>query len=150
MILVDWGARVSGYHSDLTRTFFAGTISVRLRKVHEVVREAQRAAIAKVAPGVRLAEVDKAARNVIAKAGYGKQFGHSTGHGVGLNIHEAPSLSARAKGKLKPGMVVTVEPGIYLPGVGGVRIEDDVLVTARGHRVLSRLRPGVRWNGAEA
>jgi Xaa-Pro aminopeptidase len=115
-----------------------------------VVREAQRAAIAKIAPGVRLADVDAAARKVIAKAGYGKQFGHSTGHGLGLSIHEAPSLSARAKGKLKPGMVVTVEPGIYLPGVGGVRIEDDVLVTSAGHRVLSRLRTGVRWNGAEA
>jgi Xaa-Pro aminopeptidase len=94
-----------------------------------------------------MADVDAAARRVIAKAGFGKAFGHSTGHGLGLDIHEPPTLSARAKGTLQPGMVVTVEPGIYLPGLGGVRIEDDVLVTRTGHRVLSRHKKGLRWNG---
>jgi Xaa-Pro aminopeptidase len=146
-ILLDWGAKRAGYHSDLTRTFFLGTIPPQLRKIHHVVLEAQQASIAKIAPGVPMSEVDAAGRNIIAKAGYGKAFGHSTGHGIGLDIHEQPSLSSRSKGVLQPGMVVTVEPGIYLPGVGGVRIEDDVLVTPEGHRVLSKLPKGLRWNG---
>lgn len=132
----------------MTRTFFIGKIPPRLRKIHEIVAEAQRRAIAAVGPGVELAAVDRAAREHIRKSGYGKYFGHGTGHGLGLRIHEAPSLNSRAQGMLQPGMVVTVEPGIYLPGVGGVRIEDDVLVTARGHRVLSRMPIGLRWNGS--
>lgn len=147
IILLDWGAKHAGYHSDLTRTFFLGTIPSRLRQIHQVVKEAQAAAIAKIAPEVAMKDVDAAAREVIKKAGYDKEFGHSTGHGLGLDIHEAPSLSSRSKGNLQAGMVVTVEPGIYLPGVGGVRIEDDVLVTPKGHRVLSRLKCGLRWNG---
>ena len=147
VILIDWGAQLGGYHADLTRTFFLGTISPRLRRIHEIVAQAQALAIAKIAPGIAFAEVDKAARRHIRRAGFGRYFGHSTGHGLGLRIHEAPRLSSLARGELKPGMVVTVEPGIYLPGVGGVRIEDDVLVTARGHRKLSRLPVGLRWNG---
>jgi len=147
VILLDWGAKRGGYHSDLTRTFFLGTIPAQLRKIHGVVMEAQQAAIARIGPGVAMKDVDAAARDVITKAGFGKAFGHSTGHGLGLDIHESPSLSSRSKGNLAVGMVVTVEPGIYLPGVGGVRIEDDVLVTPNGHRVLSRLKKGLRWNG---
>ena len=147
VILMDWGAKRTGYHSDLTRTFFMGTIPPTLRKIHGIVLEAQQAAIAKIAPGVATADVDKAARDVIVKAGYDKEFGHSTGHGLGLQIHEAPWLSARSKEKLSAGMVITVEPGIYIPGVGGVRMEDDILVTPAGHRVLSRLKKGLRWNG---
>ena len=147
VILVDWGAKVNGYHSDLTRTFFIGRIPPKLRHIHGIVLEAQRQAIERIAPGVEFSDVDKAARKVIAKAGYGKAFGHSTGHGIGLDVHEAPSLSTRAKGALQPGMIVTVEPGIYLPGIGGVRIEDDVLVTEKGHRVLSTIGKGLRWNG---
>jgi Xaa-Pro aminopeptidase len=147
LVLVDWGAKVSGYHSDLTRTFFLGTITPRLREIHGIVLEAQRRAIERVAPGVAQSEIDRAAREHIAQAGFGKAFGHSTGHGIGLEIHEGPYLSSRAKSLLRAGMVVTVEPGIYLPGVGGVRIEDDVLVTATGHRVLSRMEKGLRWNG---
>jgi len=147
IILVDWGARFNGYHSDLTRTFFIGSIPKPLREIHEIVAEAQALAKARVAPGVMYAEVDEAARGFIRKAGYGKQFGHSTGHGLGLRIHEPPAVSRRGKGVLKPGMVVTIEPGIYLPGKGGVRIEDDVLVTEKGSRVLSRLPRGLRWNG---
>ncbi|GMV83402.1 MAG: X-Pro dipeptidase [Planctomycetota bacterium] len=148
IVLIDWGARCGGYHADLTRTFFIGKIPPRLRKIHGIVAEAQRRAIAAVGPGVELAAVDRAAREHIRKSGYGKYFGHGTGHGLGLRIHEAPSLNSRAQGMLQPGMVVTVEPGIYLPGVGGVRIEDDVLVTASGHRVLSRMPIGLRWNGS--
>jgi len=147
IILLDFGAKRAGYHSDLTRTFFLGSIPPRLREIHQVVAEAQAASIARIAPGVEMADVDAAGRSLIAKAGYGKAFGHSTGHGIGLDIHEQPSLSSRAKGTLQPGMVVTVEPGIYLPGLGGVRIEDDVLVTKTGGRVLSRLKKGLRWNG---
>jgi len=147
IILLDWGAKAAGYHSDLTRTFFLGSIPPRLRKIHEIVSQAQLQAIEKVAPGVAMADVDRAARQVIEKAGFGKAFGHSTGHGIGLDIHEAPSLSQRYKGNLCEGMVVTIEPGIYLPGTGGVRIEDDVLVTRTGHRVLSRLPKGLRWDG---
>ncbi len=144
---MDWGAKRAGYHSDLTRTFFLGSIPPQLRKIHGIVAEAQRQAIQRIAPGVAMSDVDAAARKVITKAGYGRQFGHSTGHGLGLDIHESPSLSSRSKGVLRPGMVVTVEPGIYLPGRGGVRIEDDVLVTRTGHRVLSRLPMGLRWDG---
>jgi Xaa-Pro aminopeptidase len=147
VILLDWGAKLGGYHSDLTRTFFIGRISPQLRRIHEIVAAAQRTAIERIAPDVEMKDVDKAARDVIDKAGFGKAFGHSTGHGLGLDIHEFPSLSMHAKGKLKPGMVVTVEPGIYIPGLGGVRIEDDVLVTKNGNRVLSRLASGLRWNG---
>lgn len=147
VILVDWGAKLNGYHSDLTRTFFMGSIPPKLRHIHSLVLEAQRQAIERIAPGVEFSDVDKVARSVIAKGGFGKQFGHSTGHGIGLNVHEAPTLSARGKGQLAPGMIVTVEPGIYLPGVGGVRIEDDVLVTETGRRVLSRIGKGLRWDG---
>jgi Xaa-Pro aminopeptidase len=147
IILVDWGCRYNGYHSDLTRTFFLGSIPRRLREIHAVVMEAQKAAMDRIAPDVPMVEVDKAARDVISKAGYGKAFGHSTGHGIGLDIHEQPSLSQTAKAELQAGMVVTVEPGVYLPGVGGVRIEDDVLVTPQGNRVLSRIGKGLRWSG---
>jgi Xaa-Pro aminopeptidase len=147
IILVDWGSKLGGYHSDLTRTFFVGRIPPQLRHIHGIVLGAQLSAIQRIAPDVAMTEVDKAAREVIANAGFAKAFGHNTGHGLGLNIHEPPSLSPRYKGVLKPGMVVTVEPGIYIPGMGGVRIEDDVLVTEKGHRVLSRLVKGLRWNG---
>jgi Xaa-Pro aminopeptidase len=147
IILMDWGARQNGYHSDLTRSFFIGSIPKPLREIHGIVAEAQALAKACVAPGVPFAEVDEAARRFIRKSGYGKYFGHSTGHGLGLRIHEPPALSRRGKGLLKPGMVITIEPGIYLPGKGGVRIEDDVLVTEKGYRVLSRLPRGLRWNG---
>ncbi len=138
-VLFDWGARVGHYCSDLTRMVFVGSIPPRLREVYAVCLEAQLAGVEAVRPGRRMCDVDEAARSVIKKAGYGDKFTHGLGHGLGLNVHEAPSLSWRSKEELVPGMLVTVEPGIYLPGVGGVRIEDDVLVTARGHRVLTRL-----------
>ncbi len=143
IVLIDWGARYEGYCSDLTRVVALGRMKAKLREVYEVVLEAQRAGIEAVAPGRPMKEVDAAARRVIERAGYGRQFGHSLGHGIGMDIHEMPSLSPRSVGRLEPGQVVTVEPGIYLPGVGGVRIEDDVLVTARGGRVLSGLPTGL-------
>ncbi|MFH1108535.1 MAG: Xaa-Pro peptidase family protein [Planctomycetota bacterium] len=138
-ILFDWGASVGRYCSDLTRMVFVGSIPAKLGEVYGIVLEAQLAGIAAVGPGRRMCDVDAAARKVIADAGYGDFFTHGLGHGLGLDVHEPPSLSFRSKEKLEPGMVVTVEPGIYLPGVGGVRIEDDVLVTAKGRRVLTTL-----------
>lgn len=142
-LLIDWGARVDWYISDLTRMIWPGSIPPRLREVHNIVREAHDRAIAIIKPGVRAAQVDKAARDFITKSGFGANFNHSTGHGIGLNVHESPGLRRQSKEILKPGMVVTVEPGIYLPGIGGIRIEDDVLVTDSGHEVLSTLPTGL-------
>jgi Xaa-Pro aminopeptidase len=136
-VLIDWGANSGLYMSDLTRVIVTGKISPKLRKVYGVVLTAQLAAIDAIRPGVTCEEVDRVARKIISKAGFGRAFGHGLGHGTGLEIHEAPRLAAGQKTKLRPGMIVTVEPGIYLPGWGGVRIEDDILVTRTGHEVLS-------------
>lgn len=138
-ILFDWGARWAGYCSDLTRVVAMGRMPPRIREIYKIVLDAQCAAIEAIAPGRRLRDIDAVARRWIDKAGFGDRFGHSLGHGVGLDIHEQPVVASRSGGELKPGHVVTIEPGIYLPGVGGVRIEDDVLVTQRGRRVLSDL-----------
>jgi Xaa-Pro aminopeptidase len=138
-ILLDWGARYRGYCSDLTRCLFLGTVAPKMREIYKIVLEAQLAAIAAIKPGAHGKKVDKAARDVITKAGYGDNFGHGTGHGLGRDVHESLSLSRLSTTTLQPGMIVTVEPGIYLPGIGGVRIEDDILVTPTGHRVLSSL-----------
>lgn len=116
-----------------------GTISPKLEKLHGVVLNAQQQAIDAIRPGIAGSDVDAIGRDVIAKAGWEKNFGHGLGHGIGLEIHEDPRLSRISKDILKPGMVVTVEPGIYLPGVGGIRIEDDILVTRNGHEVLTSL-----------
>ena len=136
-VLIDWGARAQLYVSDLTRVLVTGRISPKLERIYGVVLKAQQAAIARIRPGARMEDIDAVARNVIAKAGHGKHFGHSLGHGIGLQVHEAPRLAEKQEEQLKAGMVVTVEPGIYLPNWGGVRIEDDVLVTKSGHEVLS-------------
>ncbi len=138
-VLIDWGAMVDGYASDLTRVIFPGRIPPSIAEVYEVVRRAQAAGIAAIRPAVSCKSVDSAARKLIDKAGYGGGFVHGLGHGIGREVHEAPSLSANARNRLRAGMVVTVEPGIYLPGVGGVRIEDDVLVVPGGRRKLSSL-----------
>ncbi|HMD54253.1 MAG TPA: aminopeptidase P family protein [Phycisphaerae bacterium] len=138
-LLIDWGAIYHSYRSDLTRMVFIGKLPPRIREIYQIVLDAQQTAIAAIRPGISGKQIDKIARGIIAKAGYGSAFGHSLGHGIGRDIHEQISLSPRSKVILKPGMVVTVEPGIYLPGVGGVRIEDDVLVTESGCRVLSHL-----------
>jgi Xaa-Pro aminopeptidase len=135
--LIDWGVNSGQYMSDLTRIIVTGKISPKLRKIYGVVLKAQLAAIDAIRPGRTGEQVDRVARRIITRAGFGKAFGHGLGHGTGLEIHEAPRLAVGHKTKLRPGMIVTVEPGIYLPGWGGVRIEDDVLVTRTGHEVLS-------------
>jgi Xaa-Pro aminopeptidase len=136
LVKVDLGARVDGYHSDMTRTVAFGPPHARLREVFDVVAAAQRAGVEAVQAGAKTADVDRAARAVIEGAGYGERFPHGLGHGVGLDIHEAPMLRWDADGVLPAGAVVTVEPGVYIPGVGGVRIEDMVEVTADGGRVI--------------
>jgi Xaa-Pro aminopeptidase len=138
-ILFDWGARVGMYCSDLTRMVFVGSIPSRIAEVYDIVLQAQRRAIRAIRPGLTMRAIDKVARDFITEAGYGEQFNHSLGHGLGLDVHEPPLVSWRSDEKFKAGMLVTVEPGIYLPRVGGVRIEDDVIVTPGGCRVLSRL-----------
>lgn len=138
-VLVDWGATARHYKSDLTRVLVTGKISPKLERVYNVVLKAQLQAIAAIKPGLTGREVDAVARGIIADAGFARHFGHGLGHGLGLDIHEAPRLAAAAEQVLKPGMVVTVEPGIYLPGWGGVRIEDDILVTKTGGEVLTNV-----------
>lgn len=137
LVVVDMGVLLDGYNSDATRTFCVGRPTAEQKKIYSTVLDAQMSAIERVAPGVGASYVDAGARDVIAKAGYAKYFGHATGHGVGLDVHEAPSISPASKETLAPGMVITVEPGIYIPGWGGVRIEDMVLVTEDSFEVLT-------------
>jgi len=139
VLLIDWGATVGHYRSDLTRVLFVRKIHPRFRRIYAAVLEAQRRAVAAVRAGTTTAAVDRAARSYLRSVGYGRQFTHSTGHGLGLDIHEAPGLGRRMPTPLQANMVVTIEPGVYEPGVGGVRIEDDVRVTADGAEVLSTL-----------
>jgi Xaa-Pro aminopeptidase len=136
-IILDYGVILAGYCSDMTRTVHAGTVSRTHRRMYEAVREAQLASIAAVKPGAATGEVDRAGREVLNKAGFEAFFTHSTGHGVGIEVHESPRLARGQTQKLVPGMVVTIEPGIYIPEEGGVRIEDMVLVTETGHEVLT-------------
>ena len=136
-VTFDFGAYFQGYCSDLTRTIVVGEPTDRHREIYNIVLEAQERALAHIKPGMTGREADALTRETIARYGYGEFFGHGTGHGIGLEIHEAPRLSQRSDTVLEPGMVVTVEPGIYIPGFGGVRIEDDVVVTESGIRVLT-------------
>jgi Xaa-Pro dipeptidase len=138
VVKVDFGALVRGYHSDMTRTVAFGEPDARLREIHDLVAAAQRAAIAAVRSGAATAGVDTAARDVIRDAGYAKEFPHGLGHGVGLEIHETPFMRWDAGDELAQGAVVTIEPGVYIPGLGGVRIEDMVEVTADGCREIPR------------
>lgn len=137
-VTFDFGATFDGYVSDITRTVVVGKASSRQKKVYNTVLKAQLAAIRKIRAGASGKAADKAARDLITRAGYGKNFGHGTGHGISLDYHSGPRLSPLADDKLKAGNVVTVEPGIYISGWGGVRIEDDVLVTRTGSKVLNR------------
>ncbi|HEY6938033.1 MAG TPA: Xaa-Pro peptidase family protein [Terriglobales bacterium] len=136
-VLFDFGVILAGYCSDMTRTVCVGRPTAEARRVYQAVLEAQQAAIAAVRPGVAVGEVDRAARNVLRGAGLARYFTHSTGHGVGLEIHEAPRVAAGQQERLQPGMVITVEPGVYLAKRGGVRIEDMVVVTGSGCEVLT-------------
>ncbi|MGH2764521.1 MAG: M24 family metallopeptidase, partial [Actinomycetota bacterium] len=138
VVKMDFGCVADGYHSDMTRTVAFGEPDGRLRDIHAVVLEAQLAGIEAVRAGVTGAEADRAARSVIEGAGHGEHFGHSLGHGVGLEIHEGPTLRAGSEDVLPEGTVVTVEPGVYVPGLGGVRIEDMVVVEGSGCRPLPR------------
>jgi len=139
-LLFDWGAMYKGYCSDLTRTLMIGRVSARMKEIYKVVLEAQLKAIDFLRPGVTTRQTDQVARDVIDKAGFGKEFGHGLGHGIGREIHELPVMrKVGGEEEPRPGMVVTVEPGIYLPGEGGVRIEDDVLITHSGCEVLTTL-----------
>lgn len=137
MITFDFGATVNGYVSDITRTVVVGKPTARQKKIYGIVLKAQKAGVKKISPGVSGQAVDAVCRKIIAKAGFAKQFGHGTGHGIGIVVHTGPGLGVNSKNILKVNNIVTVEPGIYIPGWGGVRIEDDVLVTRKGHEVLT-------------
>jgi len=137
-LMIDIGCKLNLYNSDMTRIVLLGRVKDKIKEMYQIVSTAQKKAIDKIAPGRKISEIDSAGRSYIAEKGYGKFFGHSLGHGIGLDVHEEPSVSERNSGRLKQGMVFTVEPAIYLPKFGGVRIEDMVLVTDRGCEILTR------------
>jgi len=147
LVVIDWGAMLDGYASDCTRTVATGELDPRDRAVYDLVLATQRAALAAVRPGPEGREVDAVARAIIDDAGHAEHFGHGLGHGVGLAVHEGPRLSKLGETRLAAGHVVTVEPGVYVPGQVGVRIEDLVAVTAEGHEVLSSLPKTLRTVG---
>ena len=147
LLVVDWGAAVDGYISDLTRTFAVGKVDEEYRKIHQIVLDANAAGRAVAMPGVPCANVDIAARTVIEKAGYGQYFTHRTGHGIGMEPHEDPYLRSGNMQLLAPGMTFTVEPGIYLPGRNGVRIEDNMVITKNGAECLSNMPRELRLVG---
>ena len=136
-VVCDFGVILTGYCSDMTRTVYVGRPSEEARQIYEAVKTAQLASVESVGPGVSVGEVDEAARKVLQREGLGRYFTHSTGHGVGLEIHEAPRVAAGQSDILRPGMVITIEPGAYIPGRWGVRIEDMVAVTETGCDVLT-------------
>jgi Xaa-Pro aminopeptidase len=138
VVMIDIGCVLAGYHSDITRMITIGKIRPRMAKIYEIVRSAQAMAIEAISPGARIAGVDAAARLYIRRKGFGKYFGHALGNGVGMEVHESPSVSGTAEGTLKPGMIFTVEPAIYIPKFGGIRVEDMVLVTDKGCEILTK------------
>ncbi|MFB6362681.1 M24 family metallopeptidase [Paenibacillus elgii] len=137
-VTLDFGAYYKSYCSDITRTVIVGTPTDKHRDIYKIVLEAQMEALERIKPGMTGTEADAVARDIIKRYGYGDHFGHGTGHGLGMEVHEAPRLSVQGDVVLTPGMVVTVEPGIYLPGFGGVRIEDDIVITETGNRRLTQ------------
>ena len=143
-ILIDFGSGFQGYHSDQTRTMVCGKPSLEQQKIYQIVKEAHDKAIEKVRPDIPLSEVDGAARDHIRNQGYGEYFGHGTGHGIGLAVHEDPVVNSENKGLVQEGMVFTIEPGIYMPDWGGVRIEDMIRVTSHGAEVLTYLPDELR------
>lgn len=136
-VTLDFGALYNGYISDLTRTVAIGEPSEQLKEIYQIVLEAQLKSLKEIKPGMTGIQADAVARDHIKSKGYGEAFGHSLGHGIGLEVHEGPGLSFRSKTVLEPGMVITIEPGIYVPNVGGVRIEDDTVVTSTGNEKLT-------------
>jgi Xaa-Pro aminopeptidase len=147
LCVVDWGAQLDGYASDCTRTFATGEVDPRDGEVYELVLRAQETALAAIRPGPTGREIDAVARAIIDEAGHAEHFGHGLGHGVGLEVHEGPRLSKQGDDPLAAGMVVTVEPGVYVPGAVGVRIEDLVIVTDEGGEVVSSLPKALRVVG---
>ncbi len=146
LLLIDWGAVYQGYHSDMTRTFAVGKVPQKLNEIYTIVYDAHMLSAQALCAGKTTLEIDMIARKHIAKHGYSEFFGHGLGHGIGLNGHEEPRLTNMiTPRKLEAGMVVTIEPGIYLPGLGGVRIEDDYLVTANGAECLCRMKKDAAW-----
>ncbi len=137
LVTIDFGTRVAGYHSDETVTLALGEIDGNLRQIFDIVLKAHDLALEAIVPGLPICDLDAVARNYIAAQGFGEYFGHGLGHGVGLEIHEYPAVSMRTEAPLCKGMVITIEPGIYIPGTGGVRIEDTVVVTAAGYEALT-------------
>jgi Xaa-Pro aminopeptidase len=146
-VIIDFGVRYQGYHSDETCTFVCGKPNRRQKQVYQIVKDAHDKTIASVRPGEKAQELDAIARGWIADAGYGAYFGHGTGHGVGLAVHEDPVIGPESKDVVEEGMIFTVEPGIYVPGWGGVRIEDMVLVTGNGCEVLTYLSKEIETVG---
>ncbi|MCH7587497.1 MAG: aminopeptidase P family protein [Chloroflexi bacterium] len=139
VLVIDWGARMNGYVSDITRTFAISEVDPELERLHEIVKRANSAGIAAIQPGAKCSDIDRAARNIIESAGYGEHFTHRTGHGIGLAIHENPYIRGDNDEKLSPGMSFTVEPGIYLQGKLGVRIEDNIVVSDDGVQILTSM-----------
>jgi Xaa-Pro aminopeptidase len=139
LVTIDFGTKYQGYYSDETVTFALGEVPQELRKIYAVVLQAHDLAMAGLAVSMPAREIDKIARQFIAQQGYGEYFGHGLGHGVGLEIHESPTISPRSEAMLEAGMVFTIEPGIYIPGLGGVRIEDTVVLTTDGYRCLTKM-----------
>jgi Xaa-Pro aminopeptidase len=145
-VLIDWGAVFRGYHGDMTRVFALGTWPKEIREIYQITLDAQEMAAAALAPGRTTREIDAVARDHITKHGYGREFGHGLGHGLGFNGHEDPRLSHMVEPtELRVGQVVTIEPGIYLPGIGGVRIEDDYVITEKGAKNLCSLPKDLAW-----
>ena len=136
-VTLDFGALYNGYISDITRTVAVGEPSEKLVDMYNTVLASQLLALEKVGPGLTGIQADAIARDYLKEKGYGEAFGHSLGHGIGLEVHEGPGLSMRSDTVLEPGMAVTIEPGVYLPGIGGVRIEDDILITETGNELLT-------------
>jgi Xaa-Pro dipeptidase len=147
LLVIDWGAAHAGYFADLTRTFAVGEVEEEYRRIHELVQQANAAGRAAGKPGIPAGDVDRAARGVISAAGYGAYFTHRTGHGLGMEAHEPPFMFAENNLILAPGMTYTVEPGIYLPERGGVRIEDNIVVRPGGCESLSTMTRGLRRVG---
>ncbi len=139
ILLIDWGAKIKSYCSDMTRTFFLGNPDKKFKKIYNIVLKANKAAICAVKPGVSMSKIDEAARKIIKNAGFEKEFGHGTGHGIGLEVHEGSGPSGNSKTYAKSGSIITIEPGIYLPGWGGIRIEDMVLIKSKSAEILTSL-----------
>lgn len=144
LVTIDFGTCLSGYHSDETVTLAVGEIDRNLRQIFDIVLEAHDLALAAVRPEMRISDLDAVAREFISSKGYGQYFGHGLGHGVGLEVHESPTISSRNEDLLQAGMVITIEPGIYVPAVGGVRIEDTIVVTRTGYQCLTSIPKELR------